>query len=238
MCQLLGNKGVFSMFDLADKMPDNIKDDIRPLLKFLDKRICWNAESKQSLDKLISLLKKKKYISFIGHPNRYHLTRIGSSCLYDVPTFRKGALTPFRGKRVRLVCISSGRYDRQLMAGVVGDTPKNKLKLKEKLTYVFPDIGDHEIEYFGRRFMVIKSIGEDPIELYQGSFNSIDLSECDFILLDGKDCCPIATFKLVTNGQIFGRLVGRTWGENFSTIKEAVKGMAKQNQIFGKATLK
>jgi hypothetical protein len=226
------------MFDLADKMPDNIKDDVRPLLKILDKRICWNAEAKQSLDKLISLLKKKKYISFIGHPNRYHLTRIGSSCLYDVPTFRKGALTPFRGKRVRLVCVSSGRYDRHLMAGVVGDTPKNKLKVKEKPIYVFPDIGDHEIEYLGRRFMVIKSIGEDPIEFYQGSFDSIDLSECDFILLDGKDCCPIATFKLATNGQIFGKLVGRTWGENFSTIQEAVKGMAKQNQIVGKAILK
>jgi len=226
------------MFDLAEKMLDNIKDDVRPFLKILDARTSWNEDAKQSLIKLIALLKKKKYISFIGHPNRYHLTRIGSSCLYDVPTFRKGALAPFRGKRVRLVCISSGRYDRQLMAGVVGDTPKNKIKVKEKPTYVFPDIGDHEIEYLGRRFMVIKSIGEDPIELYQGSFDSIDLSECDFILLDGKNCCPIATFKLVTNGQIFGKLVGWTWGEHFSTIPEAVKGMAKKNQIFGNAVLK
>lgn len=226
------------MFDLADKMPDNIKDDVRPLLKSLDKRTCWNAEAKQSLSELIAFLKKKKYISFIGHPNRYHLTRIGSSFLYDVPTYRKGALASFRGKRVRLVCISSGRYDRQLMAGVVGDTPKNKLKVKEKPTYVFPDIGDHEIEYLGRRFMVIKSIGQDPIEFYQGSFDFIELSECDFILLDGKDCCPIATFKLSTTGQIFGMLVGRTWGENFSSIQEAVKGMAKKNQIFGNAILK
>lgn len=226
------------MFDLSEKLQDNIKDDVRPFLKILDARTSWNEEAKQSLSKLIALLKKKKYISFIGHPNRYHLTRIGSSCLYDVPTFRKGALTPFRGKRVRIVCISSGRYDRQLWAGVVGDTPKNKLKVKEKPTYVFPDIGDHEIEYLGRRFMVIKSIGEDPIEFYQGSFKSIDLSECDFILLDGKECCPIATFKLATNGQIFGRLVGRSWGENFSTIPEAVKGMAKKNQIFGNAILR
>ena len=226
------------MFDLADKMPDNIKDDVRPFLKILEARTSWNEEAKQSLSKLIAFLEKKKYISFIGHPNRYHLTRIGSSCLYDVPTFRKGALTPFRGKRVRLVCISSGRYDRQLMAGVVGDTPKNKLKEKEKPTYVFPDIGDHEIEYLGRRFMVIKSIGEDPIEFYQGSLDSIDLSECDYVLLDGKDCCPIATFKLINNGQIFGRLLGWKWGENFSTIPEAVKGMAIKNQRFGNSILK
>jgi hypothetical protein len=226
------------MFDLSEQLFDNIKDDVRPLLNSLDKRTRWNAEAKQSLINLIELLKKKKYISFTGHPNRYHLTRIGSSCLYDVPTYRKGALAPFRGKRVRLVCISSGRYDRQLMAGVVGDTPKNKLKVKEKPTYVFPDIGDHEIEYLGRRFMVIKSVGEDPIEFYQGSFDSIDLSDCDFILLDGKVSCPIATFKLVTNGQIFGRLVGRTWGEHFFTIPEAVKGMSIKNQRFGNAILK
>ena len=226
------------MFDLSEQLQDKIKDDVRLFLKVLNSRTSWNENAKQSLSKLIALLKKKKYISFTGHPKRYHLTRIGTSCLYDVPTYRKGALTPFRGKRVRLVCISSGRYERQLMAGVVGDTPKNKLKVKEKPTYVFPDIGDHKIEYLGRRFMVIKSIGEDPIELFQGSFDSIDLSECDFILLDGKDCCPIATFKLVTNGQISGRLVGWTWDENFSTIQEAVKGMAKKNQRFGSAIFK
>jgi hypothetical protein len=121
------------MFDLSEKLQDNIKDDVRPFLKILDARTSWNEDAKQSLGKLIALLKKKKYISFIGHPNRYHLTRIGSSCLYDVPTYRKGALVPFRGKRIRLVCVSSGRYDRQLMAGVVGDTPKNKLKVKEIL---------------------------------------------------------------------------------------------------------
>ena len=226
------------MFDLADKISDNIRDDVRPLLEILGARTSWNDEAKQSLGKLIKLLKEKGYVSFVGHPKRYHLTRIGSSCLYDVPTFRKGALTPFRGKRVRLVCISSGRYDRQLMAGVVGETPIDKLKVKEKSTYVFPDIGDHEIEYRGRRFMVIKSVGEDPIDFYQGSVDSIDLNECDFVLLDGKDCCPIATFKLVGNGQIFGRLLGGSWGKNFSTIPEAVKEMAKKNQIFGNAILK
>jgi hypothetical protein len=58
------------------------------------------------------------------------------------------------------------------------------------------------------------------------------------VLFDGKDCCPIATFKLVGNGQIFGRLVGESWGENYSTIPEAVKEMVKKNRIFGNAILK
>ena len=223
------------MFDLSEKLVDNIKDDIRPLLKSLDKRTCWNAEAKHSLINLIKLLKKKKYISFIGHSNRYHLTRIGSSCLYDVPTFRKGALAVFRGKRVRVICVSSGRYDRQLMAGVVGNTPAHKIKIKEKPTYVFPDFGDHQIEYLGRRFMVIKLVGREPINFHAGSFESIDLKACDFVIVDGKNCYPIATLKLTTNGEIFGALLGFSWGETFSNIRDAVKGMALKNQRFRSA---
>lgn len=179
------------MFEIIDKINDNIKDEAWPYLVRLNKRTSWNDESKQHLEELKIFLKNKNYISFIGHPKRYHLTQIGDSCLYDVPTYRKGALTEFRGKRIRVVCASSGRYDRLLMAGAVGTTPKNKIKIKEKNSYVFPEIGDHKIAYLGRRYMLIEATGKFPIELYQGSFDSIDLKSCDLILLDGKECCPI-----------------------------------------------
>ena len=119
------------MFDLSDKIKDNFKDDISPYLKLLNNRKKWNSEAKIHLINLEKILNKKKYKSFIGNPYRYHLTKIGDSCLYDVPIYRKGALTEFRGKRIRVVCMSSGRYDRWLMAGVVGATPKNKIKIKE-----------------------------------------------------------------------------------------------------------
>ena len=160
------------------------------------------------------------------------MTQIGDSCLYDVPTYRKGALTEFRGKRIRVVCVSSGRYDRLLMAGAVGTTPKNKIKIKEKNSYVFPEIGDHKIAYLGRRYMVIEAKGKAAIELYQGSFDSIDLKSCDLILLDGKDCCPIATFNYEPDDKLIGKLVGWSFPETFSDLHKGIQEMSKKNERF------
>jgi hypothetical protein len=220
------------MFDLSEKIKDTINDEISPFLKQLNKRKKWNNESKKNLKNLIQILERKKYKFFIGHPSRYHLTKIGDSCLYDVPTYRKGVLAEFRGKRIRLICISSGRYDRHLMAGIVSETPISKIKIKEKIQYVFPDIGDHEIAYLGRRYMLINSKGHSPIELHQGSFDSIDLDSCDLILLDGKECCPIATLTFGNNKLLSGNLLGRTNKENYRSIVEAIKGLAKQSQQY------
>ncbi len=133
--------------------------------------------------------------------------------------------------------MSSGRYERLLMAGVVGLTPKNKIKIKEKITYVFPAIGDHKIAYLGRRYMVIEAKSKANIELYQGSFDSIDLKSCDLILLDGKDCCPIATFKFEADDKLTGNLVGWKYPETFSDIRIGVREMAKKNERFRAAVL-
>jgi hypothetical protein len=220
------------MFDPSDKIKDNIKDDVWPYLIHLNSRKNWNSESKEILCQLEKLLKKKKYVSFVGHPSRYHLTRVGDSCLYDIPTYRKGALAGFRGQRIRVVCMSSGRYDRLLMAGAVGETPKNKLKIKERPVFVFPEIGDHEVVYLGRRYMVIQAKGEFPINLYQNSDEVIDLDYCDMIMLDGKECGPIATFKHESGNKLIGKLVGLKFLETFLDIRDAVKKMAKKNEQF------
>jgi hypothetical protein len=64
-------------------------------------------------------MKSKNYIGFAGHPNRYHLSVVGESCLYQIPTNRRGHLSVFRGKLVRLVCVYSGSYaNRYYMAGL------------------------------------------------------------------------------------------------------------------------
>ena len=220
------------MFEITAKIKDNIKDEAWPYLQRLNKRTSWNDESKEHLEKLKIFLNSKNYISFVGHPNRYHVTRIGDSCLYDVPTFRKGVLTEFRGRRIRVVCVSSGRYERLLMAGIVGVTPKNKVKIKEKIAYVFPEIGDHKIAYLGRRYAVIEAKGKFPIEIYQGSFESIDLKSCDLILLDGKEICPIATFKYEADDKLTGSLVGWRFPEIFSDMRTGVREMAKKNERF------
>ena len=218
------------MFDLADKMPDNIKDDVRPFLDALVDRKGWNDATKFALSELKKILKKKRYTSFVGHPSRYHLTRIGDSCLYDVPTDRRGVFSPFRGKRVRLVCVSSGRFDRVLMAGVVSVTPPHLVRSREKPIYVFPEIGDHEIAYLGRRYMLIKSTGTSPIELHQGSFEVVDLSACDYVLLDGVGCCPAATLKCRADGVLVGALIGWKLGKEFASIADAVRGMKRDSE--------
>jgi hypothetical protein len=226
------------MFDKAEQIFDEVVDDVRPYLDTLATRKDWNDGTKFALAELKKILKKKRYKAFVGHPSRYHLTRIGDSCLYDVPADRRGALSPFRGKRVRLVCVSSGRFDRVLMAGVVSVTPPHLVRSREKPIYVFPDVGDHEIAYLGRRYMLIRSAGETEIQLHQGSFEVVDLEACDYILLDGAKCCPIAIFKCPTDGVLIGTLIGWKFSNEFASIADAVRGMAKLNERFRTVVLR
>jgi hypothetical protein len=128
--------------------------------------------------------------------------------------------------------MSSGRFDRLLMAGIVGETPTNKIKVKKKITYIFPEIGDHEITYYGRRYIVIKAIGEYPVKISDNPEKLIDLESCDFILLDGKECRPIATFRQNSENKLIGKLVGWTFAEEFSEIRKAIREMARKTINF------
>jgi hypothetical protein len=107
------------MFDIEEQIPDTVKDSISILIERLNDRKHWNDESKDKLAALLEVLKKQGYIFFSGSPYRYHLYQVGNSCLYDIPMNRRGHLSIFRGKRVRIVCVSSGRYSRTLAAGLV-----------------------------------------------------------------------------------------------------------------------
>ena len=109
------------MFGIEERIPDTVKDDVSMLIEKLNDRKHWNEESKEKLAKLMKLLEKKGYIFFSGSPYRYHLYQVGNSCLYDIPMNRRGHLSIFRGKRVRIICVSSGRYSRTLSAGVVNE---------------------------------------------------------------------------------------------------------------------
>ena len=107
------------MFKDEDKLLDDINDDVSVFLKELCQRTKWTQVQKDLLVKTIQVLNAKKYMSFEGHPSKYHLYTIGESCLYLIPDNRRGHLKVFRGKKVRLVCVESGRFTRTLMAGLV-----------------------------------------------------------------------------------------------------------------------
>jgi hypothetical protein len=101
------------------QLPDPLSDNAGIIIKALQDSTTWGNEQRGLLKQLIDMLGRKRYITFAGHPQRYRLTQIGQSCLMDVPANKRGHLSAFRGKRIRLVCVSSGRLDRQLMAGVL-----------------------------------------------------------------------------------------------------------------------
>lgn len=100
------------------QLPDPLTDNAGILIKALQGRTTWSEEQKGVLEQLIDMLGRKRYITFVSHPARYHLTQIGQSCLMDVPANKRGHLLAFRGQRIRLVCVGYGRVDQQLMAGV------------------------------------------------------------------------------------------------------------------------
>lgn len=104
------------MFDIKDKIIDPRSDDVGFLLKQILAIPTYTKEKKKLHDDLINALQKKGYITFVGHPSKYHLSLIGDSCLYKIPINRRGHLKIFRGETVRVVCVRSGRYDRLLMA--------------------------------------------------------------------------------------------------------------------------
>jgi hypothetical protein len=98
---------------------DDYQDEVRELLVKLNKLDRWTAKKYELRDSISKLLKRKRYIEFAGSPYRYGLHTIGESYIYDVPFTQRGNLAKFQGKKVRLICMYSGRFSRWIMAGVV-----------------------------------------------------------------------------------------------------------------------
>ena len=98
---------------------DDIKDDVYDMVCKLNLYKTWTKEKHEIKKQLIELLDKKQYISFYSLVSRFIVTSIGSSYLYDVPAKRRGHLSVFRNKRIRIICVSSGRFWRTYMAGIV-----------------------------------------------------------------------------------------------------------------------
>ena len=97
---------------------DNFLDEVQPLLRKLQKKERFDRESRIIKTELLSLLKTKNYIKFSGNAERFIVSKIGDSYLYDVPLDKRGHLSVFRGHRVRVLCIASGtHFYREYMAG-------------------------------------------------------------------------------------------------------------------------
>ena len=104
-------------------LEDNFNDNVLFAIKLLNTETKWTNKKYGLQDKLIEILNSEGYIAFsVTNPNRYQLSKVGQSYLYDVPNNRRGHLSIFRGKRVRIICTSSGPHTlRGFMANVIGD---------------------------------------------------------------------------------------------------------------------
>lgn len=104
------------MFNIEDQLKDPCTDPTGQIMLDMKKIPTWTKAKRTLHNKLIELLAKNKHTCFVGHVDKYHLSIVGESCLYNVPQNRRGHLSIFRGKLIRLVCIGSGRYARSLLA--------------------------------------------------------------------------------------------------------------------------
>jgi len=92
-----------------DKIHDDLQDDIGLILRQLEEIPTWTKRKFELFSVVCAKAKTEKYKGFRGDCRQYHLQRVGSHCLYDVPSKQRGALAVFAGMRVRLIC--GGRWD-------------------------------------------------------------------------------------------------------------------------------
>ena len=218
------------MFDRSQKLVDDVDDDIKDLLTSINDRTVWTQRCKDELRDLKKALAKRKYTAFLGHPNRYHLSTIGESCLYDVPLDRRGELKIFRGMRVRIVCVSSGRYTRLLMAGVICETPKNLQVRREARQYVFPEHNLSDVVYKSPRYLVIRKNASNPIRIETTHGEAINLEGADYVMFDGTLHQLIVTFRHDEGGFIRAGLIGYREDERaFKSLHIAIRSLIKES---------
>lgn len=96
-------------------IPDDVDDVLGGLLRRLNTMPTWNKDKIELYRVIEAEAKRQKYKLFKGDCRRYYIQRKGDHGLFDVPMDKRGALAPFRGKRIRLICAGSwdqysGRY--------------------------------------------------------------------------------------------------------------------------------
>jgi hypothetical protein len=109
------------MIALTDIEPDTQADLIGAKIARLQAIPRWNGAKIKLRADLYAMLKFYGYRSFSTDTRDYHLHRVGQSYQYEVPLDKRGHLQPFRGKRVRLVCVWNGRFNVTTMVGVINE---------------------------------------------------------------------------------------------------------------------
>ena len=108
------------MSDLPKARPDTAGDEIGRILSQAATINTMTKVKRDLIAQAVEAMIAAGYLVIRGSYQSYKLSRVGQSCQYDVPLDRKGALLPFRGKRVRVaVAKNTGRNGRVFVAGLI-----------------------------------------------------------------------------------------------------------------------
>lgn len=114
--------GAHGVIDPAKMIPDGSFDLIGAHIAKIASIPNWNPTKQRLRDQLEKMATLHGYIGFEADYRDYQVTQVGQSFLYDVPTGKRGHLAPFAGKRVRIVCVYSGKFRRWVRVGVVSQS--------------------------------------------------------------------------------------------------------------------
>jgi hypothetical protein len=107
------------------KKPRAIDDIIDDYQRRLAAMPTWTKEKRELVQELRSELASAGFHEFTAHRARcFHLTGLGNDTVRSIPENRRGALSHWRGKTVRIICIEPGRYERGYAAGPTTKPPQ------------------------------------------------------------------------------------------------------------------
>lgn len=224
------------MIDKKAILLDDYEDDVLSLLRKF-KNTAINTKQREDLrEQIKSVLIRRKYISFPSHYMRYHLTRVGTSYLYDVPLYKRGYLANFRGKRIRIICLYSGSLTYEYWAGTVYDSPQSKIidKIpKRNSEYIFPGFLDNlSIIYRSPRYRV--AMVDPSIKILCRSANRgyVETSGWEYVLFDGKRGEPVATLRFDQDGTTYAKGLNK-WSQTstHATLREAIDRIMKNKRL-------
>jgi hypothetical protein len=108
-----------SVIHPSEMIPDEANDLIGFLAAKLRKQHGWSFKKEKMRQHLERLATTHGYQAKRLDYRDYQLTKVGQSFQYDVPVGKRGFLSQFAGRRVRLVCTYSGTFRQWVRVGVV-----------------------------------------------------------------------------------------------------------------------
>lgn len=110
---------------IADVLPDTFDDPVGMRILQFNRMERWTKEKHQTRDALDALCAFYGYVGMWAPERAYAANRVGMSFQYDVPINKQGKLAVFRGQRIRIVCLRSGRFDYWLRVGLISVNGRN-----------------------------------------------------------------------------------------------------------------